>query len=312
MPTHLPLQGLFSVTVTPFAADGALDLAAFAQILEWHIAQGSAGLAIAADNGEASLLTITERQAMAETAMRVAAGRVPVIMGAIGTHAFTAAETIKMVEVAAAAGVSAALVAPTPYVGRATRAEMVGRYRDIHRAVGLPLIAYNNPGHFGLAVEGDTLAQLIDEAGVIGIKESSRHFLDISRTIARFDERISIFMGCGYLAMPGLAMGAKGILSTGVDLFGRDSARIVALARDAWGEEARRLHVAIGRAYTFLLETGTPPAALKALLNFMGLPAGIPRLPVHPLAGDDLDRLRALFTELGVLGADAEARRVEA
>ena len=76
MPSPHRIHGLFSVTVTPFGPDGALDLSAFATILRWHIAQGSAGLAIAADNGEASLLTITERQAMAETAVRVAAGRV--------------------------------------------------------------------------------------------------------------------------------------------------------------------------------------------------------------------------------------------
>ena len=83
MADQLRIEGVFSVTVTPFAADGALDLAAFAAILRWHIGQGAAGLAIAADNGEASLLTITERQAMAETAVRVAGGQVPVLMGAM-------------------------------------------------------------------------------------------------------------------------------------------------------------------------------------------------------------------------------------
>lgn len=296
-------QGLFSVTVTPFGPDGALDLPAFAKILEWHIGQGSAGLAVAADNGEASLLSIPERQAMAETAVRVAAGRVPVVMGCIGTHAFTAADTAKMVEVAAAAGVDAALIAPTPYVGHATRAEVVGRYRDIYRAAPLPVIAYNNPRHFGVGVEGDTLQQLMDEIDLVGVKQSSRDFLDVSTSIERFGDRLSFFMGCGWLIMPGLAAGAAGVLSTGVDLFGRDSARLVQLARAAWTPETRRVHLRIARAYQFLLGTGTAPAALKAVLNALGLPAGIPRLPVHPLAGSDLDRMHALFTELGVLPA---------
>ena len=300
MPVDPRFQGLFSVTVTPFGPDGSLDLAGFATVLEWHIGQGSAGLAIAADNGEASLLTITERQAMAETAVRVAAGR-PVIMGAMGTHAFTAAETIKMVEVAATAGVSAVLVSPTPYNGTATRAEVAGRYRAVHQAVPLPIIAYNNPRHFGVAVEGDTLQQLMDEVDLVGIKESSRHFLDISKGIARFGDRISILMGCGYLIMPGLALGARGVLSTGVDLFGRESAAIMELAGTPTTARARALHLRISRAYTCLLETGTPPAALKALLNLLGLPAGIPRLPVYPLGAPDLAQVRALFTELGVL-----------
>jgi 4-hydroxy-tetrahydrodipicolinate synthase len=305
-------EGLFSVTVTPFAADGSLDLQGFARILEWHIAQGSAGLCIAADNGEASLLSLEERRAMAETAVRVAAGRVPVVMGAMGTHAFTARETIAMVEVAAAAGVAATLVSPAPYVGSATRAELVGRYREIHRAVPLPLIAYNNPRHFGVAVEGDTLQQLIDEVDLVGIKESSRHFLDISNGIARFGEKISIFMGCGYLLMPGIALGAKGILSTGVDLFGSQSARIMDLARGPSTPESRALHLKVSRAYTFLLETATAPAPLKALLNLLGLPAGIPRLPALPLMGEDLVKLRRVFTELGVLDEARLAERASA
>lgn len=296
-------QGLFSVTVTPFGADGGLDLAGFARILEWHIAQGSAGLAIAADNGEASLLSITERQAMAEAAVRVAAGRVPVVMGAMGTHAFTAADTAKMVEVAAAAGVDAVLVSPAPYVGHATRAEIVGRYRDIHRAAPLPMIAYNNPRHFGVAVDGDTLQNLMDEVELVGVKQSSRDFLDVCTALERFGDRLSFFMGCGWLIMPGLAAGAAGVLSTGVDLFGRDSARLVELARAAWTPETRRVHLRIARAYKALLETGTAPSALKAILNSLGLPAGIPRPPVLPLRGEEFDRLRMLFAELGALPA---------
>lgn len=302
------IKGLFSVTVTPFDAHGALDLAAFATILRWHIAQGSAGLAIAADNGEASLLTIIERQAMAETAVRVAGGRVPVLMGAMGTHAFTAADTIKMAEVAAAAGVDAVLVSPTPYNGAATRAELVGRYKEIHRAVPLPMVAYNNPRHFGITVEGDTLQHLMDETDLIGIKESSRDFRDISHGIARFGDRIGIMMGCGWLIMPGLSLGAAGVLSTGVDLFGSESARIVELARGPACPERARLHLAVTRAYSCLLETGTPPSALKALLSLLGLPAGIPRLPVLPLDDAGQAKVRALFIELGVLRPGNEAR----
>ena len=62
------------------------------------------------------------------------------------------------------------------------------------------------------------------------------------------------------------------------------------------------------RAYSFLLETGTPPSALKALLTMIGLPAGIPRPPVLPLDPENQLRLRTLFTELGVLHAGHEAR----
>ena len=308
MAARLGIEGLFSVTVTPFDADGALDLGAFSTILRWHIAQGSAGLALAADNGEASLLTLTERQAMAETAVRVADGRLPVIMGTMGTHAFTAADTIKMAEVAAAAGVTALLISPAPYNGQATRAELVRRFRDIHRAVPLPVIAYNNPRHFGVGIEGDTLQQLMDEVDVAGVKQSSRDFREVSYAIERFGDRVSMMIGCAWFIMPGLSMGAAGVLSTGVDLLGGGSARLLELARGPACAERTRLHLAMSRAYSFLLETGTAPAALKALLGMLGLPSGNPRLPVLPLDAENAARLRTLFTELGVLHAGREAR----
>lgn len=307
MAARLKIEGLFSVTVTPFDAEGALDLGAFATILRWHIAQGSAGLAIAADNGEASLLTLTERQGMAETAVRVADGRVPVVMGTMGTHAFTAADTIKMGEIAAAAGVDALLVSPAPYNGQATRAELVGRFRAIHRAVPLPIVAYNNPRHFGVGIEGDTLQHLMDEVDVVAVKQSSRDFREVSYAIERFGERVSMMIGCAWFIMPGLSLGGAGVLSTGVDLLGGGSARLLGLARGPACPERTRLHLAMSRAYSFLLETGSAPSALKALLGMIGLPAGQPRLPVLPLDGENAARLRALFIELGVLDAGRAA-----
>ena len=130
----------------------------------------------------------------------------------------------------------------------------------------------------------------------------------MSYAIERFGGRISFMIGCAWLIMPGLSMGAAGVLSTGVDLLGTGSARLLELARGPACPERTRLHLAMSRAYTFLLEFGTAPSALKALLALMGLPAGNPRLPVLPLDAENLERMRALFTDLGVLATGDEAR----
>lgn len=294
------LHGLFSVTATPFDAAGNFDPEAFETLLNWHLAQGACGLTIAADNGEASLLSFEDRRQMAEVAVRVAAGRVPVVMGAIGTHAFTATETARLVEIAALAGADAVLVGPAPYLHGGTRSEVVRRLKEIHHSVPLPIIGYNNPRHFGVPIEGETLQALVDEIDIVGIKQSSRHFLDVSNEIDRFGDRVAMFMGCGYLIMPGLAMGAAGVMSTGIDLMGPQCGRIVDMARSAWTDDTRRLHLNIGRTYTFLLETATPPAALKAALNLIGLPVGDPRPPTEPLGQADLERLKVLLKEIDV------------
>ncbi len=52
---------------------------------------------------------------------------------------------------------------------------------------------------------------------------------------------------------------------------------------------------------------GTWPAALKHAQALLGLPVGVPREPVQPLAREQADKLRGTMVELGLLSADAKA-----
>jgi len=53
--------------------------------------------------------------------------------------------------------------------------------------------------------------------------------------------------------------------------------------------------------------TGTWPAAFKAALNLIGQPAGVPRDPVLPLAGEALEKIRRGFDEIGITTVRAAA-----
>lgn len=74
-----------------------------------------------------------------------------------------------------------------------------------------------------------------------------------------------------------------------------------AFARGPAGPERADIHRRIARVYRFLLGTASPPAAFKAALGLLGLPAGVPRAPVEPLGGADLAALEALMHEIGAL-----------
>lgn len=298
-------RGYVPVTVTPFDSAGRLRTDWLEEVLTWHVGQGADGLLITADNGESWSLSPGERRQVAEVAVRVARGRLPVVMGVLGGSAISAAGVIEHAVQGAEAGVKGLLISPQTYLGKSTAAEVVARYREIYRGVGLPIVVYNNPRHFGIGVEGDLLAAVADEVPVIGVKESSREFYDVSEMIARFGGRMSIFIGCGWFIMPGLAQGAHGFLSTGPDLFGAEARTIIPLANGPATEKRRAMHQRVARMYRFLLGTPTAPAAFKAALGLLGLPAGVPRCPVQPLAGDDLRRLEALMHELGALRSEA-------
>lgn len=294
-------RGYVPVPVTPFDPAGQLRTDWLEEILSWHVRQGADGLMITADNGESWALSPAERRQVAAVAKRVAGGRIPVVMGILGGVATSAQSTIEHAAAGAEAGVDALLLSPQPYLGKATQSEIVARFRAVHHAVGLPLVVYNNPRHFGVAVEGDTMQAVIDAVPVIGVKESSREFYDVTQMIDRFGNRISVFIGCGWFIVPGIAQGAHGFLSTGPDLLGADARRIMGLARGPAGPERADIHRRVARVYRFLLGTATPPAAFKAALGLLGLPAGVPRAPVEPLGGADLAALEALMHEIGAL-----------
>ena len=293
-----PIEGNVSAVVTPFDEAGELLVDDFAEIVRWHLANGADGICIAGDNGEAWALTLEDRRRIAETAAKVVSGTVPLVMGA---SAPTARQTIALAEVAAEAGVDAIMTGPQAYVLKATSREIVGRFEAIHQAVPLPILLYNSPRRTGLNLDVTTFGAICDAVPVVGVKEASRDFFHLTHIIHHFGKQVPVLIGPCPFIFPGLALGARGFISTGPELFGKAAARIRAMASENPSEESRELHYRLTRIYETLMRTGTWPAAIKAALNLLGVPAGLPREPVQPLTADDREKLERVMGELYLL-----------
>jgi 4-hydroxy-tetrahydrodipicolinate synthase len=292
------IQGNIPAVVTPFTSSGDLMIDAFAEMVRWHLANGVDGICVAGDNGEAWSLSLDERRLLAETAVREVGGRVPVLMGA---SAITSRLTVTLAEIAASAGVDALLVQPQAYVLKATPADIIGRYKMVAQAVPLPIIAYNSPRRTGINIDVRTLAAVCDVAPIVGVKEASRDFFHVTHVIEEVGERLAVLMGpCPYI-LPGLALGARGFISSGPELLGAGAQRIMALGDKAPSAESRRLHFTLTTIYEALMDTGTWPSALKAALNMIGAPAGVPREPVSALPSEATNKLRSVLQALGLL-----------
>lgn len=301
------IQGNIPAVVTPFTSSGEVMIDAFAEMVRWHLDNGVNGICVAGDNGEAWSLSGEERRRLAETAVREAAGRVPVLMGA---SAITSRQTIVLAEIAASAGVDALLVQPQSYVLKATPADIIGRYRAVAQAVPLPIVAYNSPRRTGINIDVRTLRAICDVAPIVGVKEASRDFFHVTHVIEEVGERLAVLMGPCPFILPGLALGARGFISSGPELLSTGAQRIMALGDQAPSPESRRLHFTLTSIYEALMDTGTWPSALKAALNMIGAPAGVPREPVGVLPPEAEGKLRSVLQGLGLLvpRGPAEAR----
>jgi 4-hydroxy-tetrahydrodipicolinate synthase len=217
-----------------------------------------------------------------------------------GCSAPAAAQTVRYARAAADAGANGLLLLPQTYVLKATREELLRRVETVAKAVPLPIVAYNSPRRTGIDLTLDDLDALMGVAPIIGIKESNRDFFHHTHLLQRFRDRLSIMVGPCHYIFPGLALGAAGFIATGPELLGPDAGRITALGALAPGAEQAQLHYKLTVLYQTLMGTGTWPSALKAALNLLGQPAGVPRDPVLPLPPEQVDKLRRTMTELGL------------
>jgi len=294
------IGGFIPAVVTPFDDTGAILKNEFASMVDWLISCGATAIAVAGDNGESWNLDIAERSLLTRVAVDTAAGRVPVVTG---VTAPSAEHTVRYARAVVDSGASGVLVMPQTYVLKATREELVRRFAKLAGAVDTPIILYNSPRRVSIDMSPADVEALLDVAPIVAIKESNRDFFHHTHLIERLRDRIAILVGPCHFIFPGVALGARGFIASGPELLGPLAGRLTELATQAPGDELRQLHFKLTVIYQALMRLGTWPSSLKAALNLIGRPAGVPREPVLSLAGPEIDELRQILDSLGLLSS---------
>ncbi|MDP6805715.1 MAG: dihydrodipicolinate synthase family protein [Rhodospirillales bacterium] len=286
--------------VTPFAANGDLMLDAFADVLRFYLDVCAVdSFVIAGNNGEGSAISAPELGRLVETATKVVAGRVPFFAHVTRT---SNRESIARAEIAAAAGATGICLMGQPYIHKATEAEIVDRFVAVTKAVPLPMYVFNDVGHQGFSISANTLSAICEVAPVVVMSDGARDLGAALQTIAAFGDRFPILYGPPALLVPALLLDAGGLGGTGLELFG---ARVRPELLDIHERTpAERLEIVrrYGAVAAAVARFGSPPAGMKAALAMLGVPAGVPREPVQPLAPADEEALRGELTRLGVFG----------
>src|ERR671910_1763616 len=135
------LGEVLTAVVTPFRADGSLDIDAFRALARHLVDNGSDGLVVTGTTGEAPTLSDGERLELYAAAVDEVGGRATVVAG---TGTYSTAHSVHLTERAHELGVDAFLVV-TPYYNKPPPAGIVAHFRAIAEATDRPLIAYNIP-----------------------------------------------------------------------------------------------------------------------------------------------------------------------
>lgn len=297
------LSGSITALATPFAEDGSLDLHAWAQMLEKQIASGTSAVVVAGSTGEAAALSDDEYDTLLSSAVRLVAGRIPVVAG---TGLSSTAKTIAQTRRAAALGAQAALVVTPPYV-RPTQAGLVAHYRALAAEGGLPVILYNVPGRTGVDMAPETVAGLVGVEGIIGLKEARG---DAERWAALAPLAASTFAllsGDDPSFVEAMHAGAVGVISVASNVVPASVAHLATIAAKGPSAAASAKNAELRLLYDFLA-CAPNPIPLKALLRAQGLGTGL-RLPLLPLEAPHTASLAAVLSLVERAEADASAAR---
>jgi 4-hydroxy-tetrahydrodipicolinate synthase len=292
-------RGPFIAITTPFDAQGKIVETDFRILVNSFVNDGATGIIVAGHNGESWALKHGEFERLVRIAVNEAKGRVPILCG---VESRDAAGVIEEARSVAGAGAQGIMVEPPYVVTTSTDAEIIDRFERIANDSPVPVMLYNNPRRTQIHVKPETLAKLAKHQNIVALKDASRDFGDLSAKIDLAGNDINIFVGPATQILPGILLGARGFISSGpMELMRRDGFRLYELATQQRVEEAIPLHFLATRIYRMLFGIGTWPAALKAAMNAIGRPAGLPRLPVHPLGPQEEEALKKTLRELGLL-----------
>ncbi len=170
-------KGSIPALVTPFK-NGQVDMDALKKLVDWQIAEGSAGLVPVGTTGESPTLSHDEHRAVVEAVVKFAAGRVPVIAGA-GSN--STAEAVDLIRHAEKAGADAALVV-TPYYNKPTQAGMIAHFTAVHDAANLPIVIYNIPGRSVVDMSPATMGEVAKLPRIVGVKDATGDLSRVPKT----------------------------------------------------------------------------------------------------------------------------------
>ncbi|WP_156878703.1 dihydrodipicolinate synthase family protein [Roseomonas gilardii] len=270
-------RGTYTVMITPFTPEGALDLPALRRFVDWQIEQGIHGLIPLGSTGEFLSLSDEEQEAVAETVIRQAAGRVPVL---IGTGAEDTREAVRLSRRAERLGADGVMIIP-PFYSTPTEDELFHHYSTIAGAIGLPIMLYNNPATANVDLTPPVVARLSRIDNCRYIKESTLEVTRIRDILRLCGDRMTVFGGI--LGFESFVEGAEGWVAVASNLAPGPLARLFTLVADEERiREARELYLRYLPLISFV-GGHYYVAGTKALLGHMGLPVGAPRPPRLPL-----------------------------
>ncbi len=289
-------KGSIVAIVTPFK-EGRVDEKKLAQLVEFHMKNGTHAIVPCGTTGESPTLSTAEHEHVIEICIAAANKKIPIIAG---TGSNSTDEAVLLTKHAAKAGASGALVVG-PYYNRPTQKGYYLHFKAIAQSVDIPIIIYNIPGRTGGNIEPVTIAKLAkDFSNIIGIKEASGSLDQMAMVKLLCPNQFALFSGDDALTLPSLSIGGVGVISVVANIVPKDVARLCDLFSKGDMKKAQELHYKLlPLVKAMFLESN--PSPVKTAMELLGMCSSQVRLPLCELSDESLAKLKIALKEYGLL-----------
>ena len=286
--------GLSVAIVTPLK-NNKVDYETFQKQIEFQINAGVTAIVPAGTTGESPTLSHEEHANVVRAAIEAANKKIKVLAG---TGSNSTQEALDLTRAAQKAGADAAMVV-APYYNKPTQEGFYQHYKMLAESVDIPICIYNIPGRCAKNIEPETIIRLAALPNIGMVKEATGSMDQASAIIAETD--LTVLSGDDSLALPLMALGARGVISVVGNIIPKDLVEMCQAADRGDWETARKMHY---KAYTLcrdMLSLSTNPIPVKAAMQMLGRDTGELRLPMTPLSEAEQAKLRASLTAYGLL-----------
>jgi 4-hydroxy-tetrahydrodipicolinate synthase len=288
--------GSWVAVVTPLTADDRVDIDGLARLVDFHVDNGSDGLMFLGSTGESTSLSFDEKKEIIAAMAPACKGRIPVFFGVTCP---TTKATVELAQYSESKGADGVMMVIPPYIAPPQDA-IYDFLSTVAKSVSIGVALYNNPSRVVVNINPETVIKLAELPNVVADKEAMGSISQIAEVASGTRGKLNVLC-CDFpkysLTLPTLALGGKGTANVAGNIIPREMA---AMSRPwkSW-EDVERTR-SLFEKYTPIMKacySVTNPVAVKAAMDYLGLPAGPPRLPLKPMRGEKLEELHKLLDE---------------
>jgi 4-hydroxy-tetrahydrodipicolinate synthase len=289
-----PFGRLLTAMVTPFAADGSVDVDAAAELASYLVDEmGNDGLVISGTTGESPTTSDAEKAELLGAVLDAVGDRAKILAG-VGT--FDTEHTLELSAAAAKLGADGLLVV-TPYYSKPPQAGIAEHFRRVADSTDVPVMLYDIPGRAGVAIATDTMLRLAEHPGIVAVKDAKGDLTASARVIAQSE--LAYYSGDDAMTLPLLSVGAVGVVGTSTHFSAIGTRKLIEayLAGDV--ATALRLHQQLLPIYTGIFAT-QGCILVKAGLKLLGRDVGGLRSPLIEATSAEVEALRSAMAAAGL------------